>query len=112
VYVSSNESLKKLWTTYIDILGVHQWKYETSGKGVVSREYVLSSVFFASHFQDSHFNPTFLSGHLGYTSIDPPKLTNTLSIYQNKQKVMDCLFDIIPMTRSFSLALAFVDGGH
>ncbi|KAF5337671.1 hypothetical protein D9758_013002 [Tetrapyrgos nigripes] len=105
LYVSVNDSLKKLRTTYIDILYVHWWEYETSVKEVMDALHTLviqGKVLYLG-ISDS---PAWIVSQANQYAQCMGKIP--FCIYQGKWNVMDRSFerDIIPMARSLGLALA------
>ncbi|KAF9012106.1 Aldo/keto reductase [Hymenopellis radicata] len=105
MHLSLEASLKKLRTTYVDILYVHYWDFETSIEEVMNSLHalVLSAKSFTS------VSPTRLHGSY-------PRQTNTpkdhgktpFVIYQGLWNVLDRSFEreIIPMARAQGMALA------
>ncbi|KAI0301755.1 aryl-alcohol dehydrogenase [Multifurca ochricompacta] len=93
LHVSVQESLKKLRTSYIDILYVHWWDYTASVEEVMSALYVLV-----------------LQGKVLYLGISgaPAWVVSPFVIYQGPWSIFDRSLerDILPMVRSEGLALA------
>ncbi|GJJ13425.1 hypothetical protein Clacol_007679 [Clathrus columnatus] len=98
LYVSVEESLKKLRTSYIDILYVHWWAWDTSVEEVMSAlHHLVASRKNAPAWIVSKANQwARLSGKTPF------------SIYQGRWSILDRSFerDIIPMARAEGLALA------
>ncbi|KIJ31395.1 hypothetical protein M422DRAFT_88178, partial [Sphaerobolus stellatus SS14] len=105
LHVSVTESLKKLRTTYIDILYVHWWDYETSVEEVMNSLHnlvVAGSVLYLG-ISDT---PAWIVAKANQYARDHGK--TPFCIYQGRWSILDRSFerDIIPMARSEGLALA------
>ena len=103
--ISVEESLKKLRTTYIDILYVHWWDYNTSIKEVMNHlhQLVLSGKVLYLGISDA---PAWVVATANQYAEDHGK--TPFVIYQGAWNVLDRSFerDIIPMAREHGLALA------
>ncbi|KZP16089.1 arylalcohol dehydrogenase [Athelia psychrophila] len=103
--VSVNASLKKLRTTYIDILYVHYWDYVTSIEEVMNGLHTLVTAGKVLYLGISD-TPAWIVSQANQYAKDHGK--TPFSIYQGKWNVMSRSFerDIIPMARSQGMALA------
>ncbi|KIJ38039.1 hypothetical protein M422DRAFT_259439 [Sphaerobolus stellatus SS14] len=105
LHISVAESLKKLRTTYIDILYVHWWDYETSVEEVMNSLHnlvVAGSVLYLG-ISDT---PAWIVAKANQYARDHGK--TPFCVYQGRWSILDRSFerDIIPMARSEGLALA------
>ncbi|KIJ40924.1 hypothetical protein M422DRAFT_32039 [Sphaerobolus stellatus SS14] len=105
LHISVAESLKKLRTTYIDILYVHWWDYETSVEEVMNSLHnlvVAGNVLYLG-ISDT---PAWIVAKANQYARDHGK--TPFCIYQGRWSILDRSFerDIIPMARSEGLALA------
>ncbi|KAE9404751.1 arylalcohol dehydrogenase [Gymnopus androsaceus JB14] len=105
LHLSVEASLKKLRTDYIDILYVHVWDCETSVEEVVDslHNLVVSGKVIYLGISDT---PAWVVAHANTYAREKGK--TPFVIYQGEWNIMKHLFerDIIPMVRSFGLALA------
>jgi len=105
LHMSVEASLKKLRTTYIDILYVHWWDYETSVKEVMDglHNLVVQGKVLYLGISDT---PAWIVAKANQYADDHGK--SPFVIYQGAWNVMSRSFerDIIPMARSLGLALA------
>ncbi|KAK9458704.1 NADP-dependent oxidoreductase domain-containing protein [Lipomyces oligophaga] len=105
IHMSVAASLKKLQTTYIDILYLHWWDYTTSIKEVMDTLHtlVLQGKVLYLGISDT---PAWVVSAANTYAIDNGK--TPFCIYQGRWNVMrrDFERDIIPMARQFGLALA------
>ncbi|KAL0581764.1 putative aryl-alcohol dehydrogenase aad14 [Marasmius crinis-equi] len=101
MHVSVNESLEKLRTDYIDLLYVHWWDYDTSIKELMDGLHNL--VIQGKGVSDT---PAWIVAQCNQYAEDHGK--TPFSVYQGEWSVMKRSFerDIIPMARSFGMALA------
>jgi len=103
--VSVEASLKKLRTSYIDLLYVHWWDYGTSVEEVVDSLHtlVLQGKVLYLGISDS---PAWIVSKANQYAKDHGK--TPFSVYQGKWSILERSFerDIIPMARSEGLALA------
>ncbi|KAF8524073.1 Aldo/keto reductase [Hysterangium stoloniferum] len=102
--LSVDASLKKLRTTYIDILYAHVWDYETSIEEVMTNlhKLVLAEKVIYLGISDS---PAWVVAKCNQYARD--HALTPFSVYQGCWNVMDRAFerDIIPMARSEGIAL-------
>jgi aryl-alcohol dehydrogenase-like predicted oxidoreductase len=104
LHVSVRDSLKKLQTDYIDLLYVHWWDYTTSIKEVMD-----SLHFFVQQGKVLYLGasdmPAWVVSAANTYAIDNGK--TPFSVYQGRWSVMQRDFerDIIPMARTFGMAL-------
>ncbi|KAN0132722.1 Aldo/keto reductase [Lactarius tabidus] len=105
LHVSVEASLKKLRTTYIDILYVHWWDYSTSVEEVMNSLHVLVQQGKVLYLGISD-SPAWVVSKANQYAKDHGK--TPFCIYQGNWSVLDRSFerDIIPMARSEGLALA------
>ncbi|KAH8989432.1 Aldo/keto reductase [Lactarius akahatsu] len=105
LHLSVEASLKKLRTTYIDILYVHWWSYTTSVEEVVNSLHVLVQQGKVLYLGISD-TPAWVVSKANQYAKDHGK--TPFSIYQGNWSIFDRSFerDIIPMARSEGLALA------
>jgi len=105
MHISVEASLKKLRTSYIDILYVHWWDYETSVEEVMDGLHALvlqRKVLYLGISDTPAWIVSKANAYARYMGKTP------FVIYQGAWNVMDRSFerDIIPMCRSEGLALA------
>jgi len=105
LYVSVEASLKKLRTSYIDILYVHWWDYGTSVEEVMDSLHTLIIQRKVLYLGISD-TPAWVVSKANQYAKDHGK--TRFSIYQGNWSVLERSFerDIIPMARSEGLALA------
>ncbi|KAH8989433.1 NADP-dependent oxidoreductase domain-containing protein [Lactarius akahatsu] len=105
LHVSVEASLKKLRTTYIDLLYVHWWDYATSVEEVMNSLHVLVQQGKVLYLGISD-TPAWVVSKANQYAKDHGK--TPFSVYQGNWSVLDRSFerDIIPMARSEGLALA------
>ncbi|KAH9075006.1 NADP-dependent oxidoreductase domain-containing protein [Lactarius deliciosus] len=105
LHVSVEASLKKLRTTYIDLLYVHWWDYTTSVEEVMNSLHVLVQQGKVLYLGISD-TPAWVVSKANQYAKDHGK--TPFCIYQGNWSVLDRSFerDIIPMARSEGLALA------
>ncbi|KAH9055773.1 NADP-dependent oxidoreductase domain-containing protein [Lactarius vividus] len=105
LHLSVEASLKKLRTTYIDILYVHWWSYTTSVEEVVNSLHILVQQGKVLYLGISD-TPAWVVSKANQYAKDHGK--TPFSIYQGNWSIFDRSFerDIIPMARSEGLALA------
>ncbi|KAJ8075352.1 putative aryl-alcohol dehydrogenase aad14 [Marasmius tenuissimus] len=105
MHVSVNASLKKLRTDYIDLLYVHWWDYDTSIEEVMDSLHNLVAQRKVLYLGISDTPAWIVSQANQYA-----KLTGKtpFTVYQGEWSVLKRSFerDIIPMARSFGMALA------
>ncbi|OAX35876.1 Aldo/keto reductase [Rhizopogon vinicolor AM-OR11-026] len=103
--LSVDDSLKKLRTSYIDILYVHWWDWDTSVEEVMNGLHVLVQQGKVLYLGVSD-TPAWVVAKANQYARDHGK--SPFVIYQGAWNVMDRSFerDIIPMARSEGLALA------
>ncbi|KAJ3504662.1 hypothetical protein NLJ89_g7822 [Agrocybe chaxingu] len=105
LHISVEESLKKLRTTYIDLLYVHWWDYDTSVEEVMRSLHtlVLQRKVLYLGISDT---PAWVVARANQYARDHG--LTPFVIYQGAWNVMDRSFerDIIPMARSEGMALA------
>ena len=123
LFLSVEASLKKLRTTYIDILYVHWWDYTTSVEEIVNSlhilvqqgkvlylvRYLLTSPLLSLLIRDAQGisdTPAWVVSKANQYAKDHGK--TPFSVYQGNWSVLDRSLerDIIPMVRSEGLALA------
>ncbi|THH04118.1 hypothetical protein EW145_g5755 [Phellinidium pouzarii] len=112
--VSVEASLKKLRTSYIDILYLHWWDYNTPIKEVMDNLHNLVVAGKVLYLGISNI-PAWIVAAGNQYAIDNGK--TPFVIYQGAWNVMSRDFerDIIPMARTYGLALApwnVIAGGH
>ncbi|KAH9055771.1 NADP-dependent oxidoreductase domain-containing protein [Lactarius vividus] len=105
LHVSVEASLKKLRTTYIDLLYVHWWDYATSVEEVMNSLHVLVQQGKVLYLGISD-TPAWVVSKANQYAKDHGK--TPFSVYQGNWSILDRSFerDIIPMARSEGLALA------
>ncbi|KAH9980672.1 NADP-dependent oxidoreductase domain-containing protein [Russula compacta] len=105
LYISVEASLKKLRTSYIDILYVHWWDWTTSVEEVVNSLHHLVAQGKVLYLGISD-TPAWIVSKANQYAKDHGK--TPFSIYHGKWSVLDRSFerDIIPMARAEGLALA------
>lgn len=103
--VSVEASLKKLRTSYIDILYVHWWDWESSIEEVMDNLHLLVLTRKVLYLGISD-TPAWIVSNANRYAKDHGK--TQFSIYQGAWNVMERSFerDIIPMARTLGLALA------
>ncbi|KAJ8585504.1 Aldo/keto reductase [Rhizopogon salebrosus TDB-379] len=103
--ISVEASLKKLRTSYIDILYMHWWDWDTSVEEVMNGLHVLVQQGKVLYLGASN-TPAWVVAKANQYARDHGK--SQFVIYQGAWNVMDRSFerDIIPMARSEGLALA------
>ncbi|KAL0059402.1 putative aryl-alcohol dehydrogenase aad14 [Marasmius tenuissimus] len=104
MHLSVNASLKKLRTDYIDLLYVHWWDYDTSIKEIMDglHNLVVSGKVLYLGISDT---PAWIVSQANQYAIDNGK--TPFSVYQGQWSILQRSFerDIIPMARSFGMAL-------
>ncbi|KAH9041001.1 NADP-dependent oxidoreductase domain-containing protein [Lactarius pseudohatsudake] len=105
LHISVEASLKKLRTTYIDLLYVHWWDYATSVEEVMNSLHALVQQGKVLYLGISD-TPAWVVSKANQYAKDHGK--TPFSVYQGNWSVLDRSFerDIIPMARSEGLALA------
>ncbi|EGO23741.1 hypothetical protein SERLADRAFT_470037 [Serpula lacrymans var. lacrymans S7.9] len=105
MHISVEASLKKLRTSYIDILYVHWWDYDTSVEEVMNGLHTLVQQGKVLYLGISD-TPAWIVSKANQYARDHGK--SPFVIYQGAWNVMERSFerDIIPMARSEGLALA------
>ncbi|KAI9440916.1 NADP-dependent oxidoreductase domain-containing protein [Lactarius indigo] len=105
LHVSVEASLKKLRTTYIDLLYLHWWDYSTSVEEVMNSLHVLVQQGKVLYLGISDA-PAWVVSKANQYAKDHGK--TPFSVYQGNWSILDRSFerDIIPMARSEGLALA------
>jgi len=105
LHVSVQDSLKKLRTSYIDILYLHWWDYATSVKEVMDSLHILVVQGKVLYLGISD-TPAWVVAQANQYAIDHGK--TPFVIYQGLWNVLNRSFerDIIPMARAFGMALA------
>ncbi|KAF9255752.1 arylalcohol dehydrogenase [Marasmius fiardii PR-910] len=113
MHVSVTASLKKLRTDYIDLLYVHWWDYDTSIEEIMDglHNLVVQGKVLYLGVSDT---PAWVVAQANQYARDHGK--TPFSVYQGEWSIMKRSFerDIIPMARSFGMALApwgVLDGG-
>lgn len=103
--MSIRESLRKLQTDYVDILYVHWWDYTTSIKELMDSLHDLVTQGKVLYLGASNFPAWVVSAANTYAA-DTGK--TPFSIYQGRWSVLirDFEREIIPMARTFDMALA------
>ncbi|KAF9256392.1 Aldo/keto reductase [Marasmius fiardii PR-910] len=105
MHLSVNASLKKLRTDYIDLLYVHWWDYDTSIEEIMDglHNLVVQGKVLYLGISDT---PAWVVSQANQYARDHGK--TPFSVYQGMWNIMERSFerDIIPMTRSFGMALA------
>ncbi|KAJ4470898.1 NADP-dependent oxidoreductase domain-containing protein [Lentinula aciculospora] len=113
LHISVEASLKKLRTSYIDILYLHWWDFDTSVEEVMDSLHNIVSSGKVIYLGISD-TPAWIVAQANQYAKDHGK--TPFVIYQGKWSILDRSFerDIIPMARSLGLALApwgVVEGG-
>ncbi|PBK88006.1 Aldo/keto reductase [Armillaria gallica] len=105
MHISVEASLKKLRTSYIDILYLHWWDYETSIPEVMDSLHNLVAAQKVLYLGISD-TPAWVVSQANQYAMDHGK--TPFVIYQGKWNILDRSFerDIIPMARSLGLALS------
>ncbi|KAL0579706.1 putative aryl-alcohol dehydrogenase aad14 [Marasmius crinis-equi] len=105
MHLSVNASLKKLRTDYIDLLYVHWWDYDTSIEEVMDGLHNLVAQGKVLYLGISD-TPAWIVAQANQYAKDHGK--TPFSVYQGEWSIMQRSFerDIIPMARSFGMALA------
>ncbi|KAK0449017.1 Aldo/keto reductase [Desarmillaria tabescens] len=104
MHISVEASLKKLRTSYIDILYVHWWDYETSIQEVMDSLHHLVAAGKVLYLGISD-TPAWVVAQANQYAIDHGK--TPFVVYQGKWSILERSFerDIIPMAKSLGLAL-------
>ncbi|KAK0213857.1 Aldo/keto reductase [Armillaria fumosa] len=105
MHISVEASLKKLRTSYIDILYLHWWDYETSIPEVMDSLHNLVAAQKVLYLGVSD-TPAWVVSQANQYAMDHGK--TPFVIYQGKWNILDRSFEreIIPMARSLGLALS------
>jgi aryl-alcohol dehydrogenase-like predicted oxidoreductase len=105
LHLSVEASLKKLRTTYIDLLYVHWWDYNTSVEEVMNSLHLLVQQGKVLYLGISD-TPAWVVSKANQYAKDHGKAP--FCVYQGRWSILDRSFerDIIPMARSEGLALA------
>ncbi|KAK0439112.1 NADP-dependent oxidoreductase domain-containing protein [Armillaria borealis] len=105
MHISVEASLKKLRTSYIDILYVHWWDYETSIPEVMDSLHNLVAAQKVLYLGISD-TPAWVVSQANQYAMDHGK--TPFVIYQGKWNILDRSFEreIIPMAKSLGLALS------
>ncbi|KAK0449022.1 Aldo/keto reductase [Desarmillaria tabescens] len=105
MHISVEASLKKLRTSYIDILYVHWWDYETSIQEVMDSLHNLVAARKVLYLGISD-TPAWVVARANQYAMDHGK--TPFVIYQGKWSILERSFerDIIPMAKELGLALA------
>ncbi|SJL15058.1 probable Aryl-alcohol dehydrogenase [NADP(+)] [Armillaria ostoyae] len=105
MHVSVEASLKKLRTSYIDILYVHWWDYETSIPEVMDSLHNLVAAQKILYLGISD-TPAWVVSQANQYAMDHGK--TPFIVYQGRWSILDRSFEreIIPMARSLGMALA------
>ncbi|KAK0231790.1 NADP-dependent oxidoreductase domain-containing protein [Armillaria nabsnona] len=105
MHISVEASLKKLRTSYIDILYLHWWDYETSIPEVMDSLHNLVAAQKVLYLGISD-TPAWVVSQANQYAMDHGK--TPFVIYQGKWNILDRSFEreIIPMARSLGLALS------
>ncbi|KAK0190087.1 NADP-dependent oxidoreductase domain-containing protein [Armillaria mellea] len=105
MHVSVEASLKKLRTSYIDILYLHWWDYETSIPEVMDSLHNLVAAQKVLYLGVSD-TPAWVVSQANQYAMDHGK--TPFVVYQGKWNILDRSFEreIIPMARSLGLALS------
>ncbi|KAL0563751.1 putative aryl-alcohol dehydrogenase aad14 [Marasmius crinis-equi] len=105
MHMAVNASLKKLRTDYIDLLYVHWWDYDTSVEEVMDglHNLVVQGKVLYLGISDT---PAWIVADANRYARDHGK--TPFSVYQGQWSILERSFerDIIPMARSFGMALA------
>ncbi|KAK4051921.1 putative aryl-alcohol dehydrogenase aad14 [Microbotryomycetes sp. JL201] len=105
MHMSIRDSLRKLQTDYVDIFYVHWWDYTTSIREVMDGLHILVEQGKVLYLGASDM-PAWVVSAANTYAVDHGK--TPFSIYQGRWNVMarDFERDILPMSRSFGMALA------
>ncbi|KAK0201259.1 NADP-dependent oxidoreductase domain-containing protein [Desarmillaria ectypa] len=105
MHISMEASLKKLRISYIDILYLHWWDYETSMLEVMNSLHNLVMAQKVLYLRVSD-TPTWVVSQANQYAMDHGK--TLFIIYQGKWSILDRSFEceIIPMAKSLGLALS------
>lgn len=105
MHISVEASLKKLRTSYIDILYLHWWDYETSIPEVMDSLHNLVAAQKVLYLGVSD-TPAWIVSQANQYAMDHGK--TPFIVYQGKWSILDRSFerDIIPMAKSFGMALS------
>ncbi|KAK8069104.1 NADP-dependent oxidoreductase domain-containing protein [Apiospora phragmitis] len=105
LHVSVRDSLAKLGTDYLDILYLHWWDYKTSIKEVMDSLHILVEQGKVLYLGVSD-TPAWVVSAANTYAVAHGK--TPFSIYQGRWNIMrrDMERDIIPMARTFGMALA------
>ncbi|KAK0477459.1 NADP-dependent oxidoreductase domain-containing protein [Armillaria novae-zelandiae] len=105
MYVSVEASLKKLRTSYIDILYVHWWDYETSISEVMDSLHNLVAAQKVLYLGVSD-TPAWVVSQANQYAMDHGK--TPFVVYQGKWSILERSFEreIIPMAKSLGMALS------
>ncbi|PBK64734.1 Aldo/keto reductase [Armillaria solidipes] len=105
LHVSVEASLKKLRTSYIDILYVHWWDYETSIPEVMDSLHNLVAAQKVLYLGVSD-TPAWVVSQANQYAVDHGK--TPFVVYQGKWSILERSFEreIIPMARSLGMALS------
>ncbi|PBK87963.1 Aldo/keto reductase [Armillaria gallica] len=105
MHVSVEASLKKLRTSYIDILYVHWWDYETSIPEVMDSLHNLVAAQKVLYLGISD-TPAWVVSQANQYAMDHGK--TPFVVYQGKWSILERSFEreIIPMARSLGMALS------
>ncbi|KAK0455249.1 NADP-dependent oxidoreductase domain-containing protein [Desarmillaria tabescens] len=105
LHLSVEASLRKLRTSYIDILYVHWWDWETSVREVMDNLHHLVALRKVLYLGISDA-PAWVVAQANQYALDHGK--TPFVVYQGRWKVMERSFEreIIPMAREFGIALA------
>ncbi|KAK0213815.1 NADP-dependent oxidoreductase domain-containing protein [Armillaria fumosa] len=105
MHVSVEASLKKLRTSYIDILYVHWWDYETSIPEVMDSLHNLVAAQKVLYLGVSD-TPAWVVSQANQYAVDHGK--TPFVVYQGRWSILDRSFEreIIPMAKSLGMALS------
>ncbi|PBK64704.1 Aldo/keto reductase [Armillaria solidipes] len=105
MHISVEASLKKLRTSYIDILYVHWWDYETSIPEVMDSLHNLVAAQKVLYLGISD-TPAWVVSQANQYAMDHGK--TPFVVYQGRWSILDRSFEreIIPMARSLGMALS------
>ncbi|PBK87969.1 Aldo/keto reductase [Armillaria gallica] len=105
MHISVEASLKKLRTSYIDILYVHWWDYETSIPEVMDSLHNLVAAQKVLYLGVSD-TPAWVVSQANQYAVDHGK--TPFVVYQGKWSILERSFEreIIPMARSLGMALS------
>ena len=105
LFMSVHESLKKLQTSYIDILYIHWWDYTTSIREIMDSLHILVEQGKVLYLGVSD-TPAWVVSAANTYALDHGK--TPFVVYQGRWSLMirDLERDIIPMARMFNMALA------